>query len=95
MVHHLFTRTQPKPEFPERADLPRFTDDEAYRALTELRYLVDTDRADVYTQPFHEPKQRPRWNVWLGHQLVPGGQRLELDEWAASFLASPNGGDAA
>jgi hypothetical protein len=95
MLSRIFGRTQPKPDFPERADLPRFTDVEAYRALAELRRLVGEGLADVYTQPFTPEGERARWNVWLGHQLVRGGQRLELDEWAASFLASHGGGDAA
>jgi hypothetical protein len=92
---HLFTRTAPKPEVPERADLPHLTDKEASAALCLLRLLVEAGVADTYTQPFHEPGVRPRWNVWLGHRLVPGAQRLELDEWAASFLASQGGGDDA
>jgi hypothetical protein len=95
MLSRIFHRQEPKPDFPERADLPRFTDAEAYRALDELRRLVSADLADVYTQPFTPEDERARWNVWLGHRLIPGGQRLELDEWAASLLASQGGGDAA
>jgi hypothetical protein len=54
--------------------------------------------ADVYTQPFTPPGERPRWNVWLGHQIKPGGERVELREWAARSLCveyRPGGGDAA
>jgi hypothetical protein len=98
MVHHLFSRTAPKPEFPERADLPHLTDKEASAALHLLRLLVEADVADVYTQPFTPPGERPRWNVWLGHQIKPGGERVELREWAARSLCveyRPDGGDAA
>ncbi|HEY1388861.1 MAG TPA: hypothetical protein VGF38_09980 [Ktedonobacterales bacterium] len=97
MVHHLFTRTQPKPEYPERADLPHLTDKEASAALCLLRLLVEADVADVYTQPFTPPDERPRWNVWLGHQIRPGGERIELRQWAARSLCvdfQPDGGDA-
>jgi len=98
MVHHLFTRTQPTPDFPERADLPHLTDREASAALCLLKLLVEAGAADVYRRPFTPEGQRPRWNVWLGEQIKPGGERIDLREWAARSLYmdyTPDGGDAA
>lgn len=73
--------------FPTAADLPALSPDDAARALAELARLVAADLADVYTQPYREHPSDPyRWNVWLGHQLVPGGERIELPAWAARYL---------
>jgi hypothetical protein len=110
MVHHLFSRRHElAPDFPERVDLPRMTDKEAEAALGLLRLLVSSGAADVYTRPFTPEGERPRWNVWLGERITPGGQRLDLRDWAARALCrydlmtrgcpdspdSPDGGDAA
>jgi hypothetical protein len=71
-----------KPEFPTREDLPALSGEEAEAALTELQWLVAQDLTDVYTQPFRDVGERYRWNVWLGHELVRGGLRIDLQEWA-------------
>ena len=61
-------------------------DASAQRALRTLRLLVEEDLADVYSQPVRGADGRLRWNVWLTSELVPGGRRLTLGEWAAQFL---------
>ena len=91
MVHHLFSRRRDsKPDWPDRVDLPYLTDKEAEAALCLLRLLVQAGAADVYTQPLPDPVTgRWRWNVWLGEQIKPGGERIELREWAARALCIP------
>jgi hypothetical protein len=91
MVHHWISRRRDsKPDFPERLDLPYLTDSEASAALCLLRLLVQAGAADVYTQPLADRVTgRWRWNVWLGHQIKPGGERIELQEWAARALRVP------
>jgi hypothetical protein len=99
MVHHLFSRTRrSKPDFPSRPDLSYMTDKEADAALWLLHMLVQAGAADVYTQPLPDPVTgRWRWNVWLGEQIKPGGERIELQIWAARALCvqyRPDGGAA-
>jgi len=87
MVRHLFSRrSDTKPDFPERVDLPYLTDREAGAALCLLQLLVEAGAAEVYTQPIPGSDGRYRWNVWLGEQIKPGGERIELREWAARAL---------
>jgi hypothetical protein len=105
MVHHLFSRRRElAPDFPQRLDLPQLTDKEAFAALGLLRLLVSAGTADIYMRPFTPEGERPRWNVWLGEQIKPGGERLDLREWAARALCveyspdipdGPDGGQAA
>jgi hypothetical protein len=88
MVHHLFTLgNDPKPDRPERADLPHLTDKEAAAALGLLRLLVSADQADVYTRPWRELGQRWRWNVWIHAD----SRRYDLETWAISVLFPPEG----
>jgi hypothetical protein len=94
MVHHLFSRRESKPDFPERLDLPQLSDKEAEAALGLLRLLVSGDQADVYTRPWRELGQRWKWNVWVSAE----SRRYELETWAISVLfpnAAPEGPDAA
>jgi hypothetical protein len=58
MLSRIFGREQPKRDFPEHTDLPRFTEGEAYRA--ELQRLVDIGLADVYTA-FARRGERVDW----------------------------------
>jgi hypothetical protein len=99
MLSRIFTHSQPKPDFPERVDLPFLTDKEASAAMCLLRLLVDAGAAEVCTQPVPDAMTgRYRWNVWLNEQINPGGERIELQEWAARALClpyKPSGGDAA
>jgi hypothetical protein len=98
MIHRLFTRTPPPAPFPERLDLPFLTDREAYAALGLLKLLVEAGAADVYRRPFTPEGERPRWNVWLNEQIKPGGEQIELQDWAARTLCvhyRPDEGDAA
>jgi hypothetical protein len=79
--------------------LPFLTDKEAGAALCLLRLLVEAGAAEVYTQPVPDAVTgRYRWNVWLNEQIKPGGERIELRQWAARALYvqyTPSGGDAA
>jgi hypothetical protein len=73
------------PEFPERADLPHLSEQEAETALALLRLLVAQDQATVYTRPYTPEGERPRWNVW---DMTAGtGRRVELEPWARGVLA--------
>src|SRR5262245_27429199 len=83
------------PEFPERADLPRLSDQEAEAALALLRLLVAQGQATVYTRPYTPESERPRWNVW---GINSGkGHRVELEPWAIGVLSQrdPAGEDPA
>jgi hypothetical protein len=72
-------------DFPERADLPHLSDQEAAAALALLRLLVAQDRATVYTRPYTPEGERPRWNVW---DMTSGqGRRVELEPWAMGVLS--------
>jgi len=51
------------PDFPERADLPHLSEQEAEAALALLRLLVAQGQATVYTRPYTLEGERPRWNV--------------------------------
>jgi hypothetical protein len=71
-------------DFPERADLPHLSDQEAEAALALLRSLVEQDRASVYTRASTPEGARPRWSVW---DTTSGtGRRLELEPWALGVL---------
>src|SRR5689334_1090787 len=76
------------PEFPERADLPHLSDQEAEAALALLRVLVEQDRASVYTRPYTPEGKRARWNVW--DMTYATGRRVELEPWARGALAPRN-----
>jgi hypothetical protein len=77
------------PDFPECADLPHLSDQEAEAALELLRLLVDQGRASVYTRPYTPEGKRPRWNVW--DMTVPRkGRRVELEPWAMGVLSPPS-----
>jgi hypothetical protein len=72
-------------EFPERADLPHLSDQEAEAALALLRLLVAQDRATVDTRPYTPEGERRRWNVW---ETTSGkGRRVELEPWAIGALS--------
>jgi hypothetical protein len=73
------------PEFPERADLPRLSDEQAEAALGLLRLLVAQDLATVYTRPYTPEGERRRWNVW---DMTSGkGRRVELEPWAKDVFS--------
>jgi hypothetical protein len=91
MLSRLFSRAPSHPDdpvfpdFPERADLPHLSDQEAEAALTLLRSLVAQDQATVYTRPYTPEGERPRWNVW---DMTSGkGRRVELEPWALGVLS--------
>jgi hypothetical protein len=86
MLSRLFGRQEPRPDFPERADLPHLTDKEAHAALRLLQLLVEGGVADVYTRPFMPEGQRSLWNVWFGEQIKSAGERIDLREWAERSL---------
>jgi hypothetical protein len=92
MLARIFGRSQPQPDFPERADLPHLTDKEAEAALSLLRLMVANDQASVYTRPYTPEGERPRWNVW--DMTSPRRRRVELETWAIEVLFPPEG-DAA
>jgi hypothetical protein len=79
------------PDFPDRADLPAMTEDEARAALDLLRLLVAAGDADCYTAAGGPRKDgRYFWNVWIESHVIPGGKRIPLREWAASMLCIPH-----
>ena len=87
------------PPFPVAEDLPGLRQDDAIAALAELRRLVRSGLADVYTRPYTLAGERPRWNIWFDRRIRPfGDQRMDLPTWAAGWVAAhngPTGGDAA
>jgi hypothetical protein len=88
MLSRLFSRAPSHPDvpdFPERADLPHLSDQEAAAALALLRLLVAQDRANVYTRPYTPQGERPRWNVW--DMRAGKGRRVELEPWAMGVLS--------
>jgi hypothetical protein len=93
MVHHPFWEPN-RPTFPERQDLPALTDSAAEAALATLRYLVARDAVDVYSRPVRGAAGQLRWNIWISEEVIVGGVRLELQEWAERHAARC-GGDAA
>jgi hypothetical protein len=89
-------RTPKKPARPTLADMASIGDPQLQRlALVELNRLLDAELADVY-----HPIGAPFWNVWLSHRLVPGGERVRLEDWCERFVAQhadgsrPGGGAA-
>lgn len=87
------------PSFPTVEDLPGQRQEDATAAIAELRRLVRSHFADVYTRPFTPVGERPRWNIWFDRRVRSfGEQRVELPVWAAEWVAAhnnPTGGDTA
>jgi hypothetical protein len=85
--------------FPTAEDLSGLRQEDATAALDELRRLVCSHLADVYTRPFTPVGKRHRWNIWFDRRVRHvGDQRVELPVWAAEWVAAqsdPTGGDAA
>ena len=79
----ILRRTSKKPSRPSLADMATIEDPQLRRlALVELHRLLDAELADVY-----HPIGGEFWNVWLGHRLVPGGERVRLEDWCHRFVA--------
>lgn len=81
-AHLAAIRAQARPEFPERADLPFLTDNEAAAALRLARLLLERGAIDLYTRPVRGPDGRWRWNVWLEEAR----RRVPLGDWAAEAI---------
>jgi hypothetical protein len=88
MHHFLKASTGGKPDFPERADLPNLTDNEADAALGLLHLLVQGYAAEDYTAAGYPDPLTGRyfWNVWIEHHVIAGGKRIPLREWAANAV---------
>jgi hypothetical protein len=70
----------------------------AAAALAELQRLERLDMLSCYLPAGWVAAGHRDFNVWLGHQLIPGGERITLAEWCERWLAAPpqnNGGGAA
>ena len=74
---------KPRPTFPSTDDLCNLSLDDARAALSALKFLVESDLANVYTSA---GSHDTRWQVWSEMQR----RRIPLADWAARWVEIRN-----